>query len=228
MIIKDWVAEVLNPIRTIANLDLLLDQQGVIAAQKRRCVRIGYPESIYEDDIPVSRLNFGSFNEYCELLKNRRYSALLWDGSFLQVSIDILRDDLIGHRYCYYPCPVQFKDDELRTLTEEEHIVDVVKTFLDQRSMLLLRTPIRIDFDSQTWKKGEPHVHIHFNHANCHCALTAPIYPSYFVKFIIRYFYPDIWHEYPDLELLSQDMPGYWLKNGEERFLHLTAKNPPM
>ena len=226
MDIKDWIAEILNPIRTLENLHLLLERQDVISFPiRRQYIRLTYPEPMM-GAVPVTRLEFGSFGEYVDLLRDRRYTALLYDGSFLQISIDISRGDIVGHRYCYYPCPVQFRDDDLRLFSEEESIVNVVEAFLDQPNLLLLRTPVRIDFNSDEWREGEPHAHIHLNHTDCRCALSGAIYPGYFIKFIIRYFYPNIWQRYVVLHSLSQDISGYWLKNKEKQFLHFTSVKP--
>lgn len=228
MKIKDWIAEVVNPIRTLSNLSLLLDEQEVVTTQEKKAHRIGFPEYTFEESMSVAKLDFCTLTEYMQLLRTRSYSALLFDGSLLQISLDIERDDLVKHRYCYYPCPVQFKDDELRVLIEEEPIADVIETFLTgTQSDLLLRSPIRFDFSSRVWKPGEPHAHVHFNHADCRCALSTAIYPGYFVKFVIRNFYPQVWHDYPVLELLTQDMIGYWLKDEEEQFIHFSTKRAP-
>lgn len=123
--------------------------------------------------------------------------------------------------------PVHFVKDELLILTEEETVPDIIQTLLlDQQTEILLRSPVRFDFNAMIWKAGEPHAHIHLNHGNCRCAMSAPILPSYFIKFIMRHFYPQSWEANPDLELLSQDMIGYWLKSDEDQFLHFTANKP--
>jgi hypothetical protein len=226
MDIKYWIAEVINPIRTLENLGLLLERQDVICyPNKKQYIRITHPETI-QDNIPISKMDFGSFAEYIELLKNRRYIALLFDGSFLQISIDIARNKIASHRYSYYPCPIKFKDDELLMYAEEETVANIVESFIDQEDLLLFRTPIRIDFDSEEWKEGEPHAHIHFNHTDCRCALSGAIYPSYFIKIILRYFYPNIWKRYPVLYSLSQEISGYWLRSKENQFIHFTSVKP--
>jgi hypothetical protein len=222
---KDWVAEILNPIRTLVNLDLALEYQDVTIIKGKRFYRIGYPESSFEEAIPIAKLRFGSLFEYLEFLKARRYSALLFDGSILQISVEIERGQLIKHRYSYYPCPIEFKKGDLILLSEEEPISDIVESRIENDPTdILLRTPLRFDFDSEVWNFGEPHSHLHFNHPDCHCALAPAIYPSFFIKFVFRHCYPDLWVEHPDLELLAQDMTGYWLKDTEEQFLHLTSK----
>ncbi len=143
---RDLVAEILNLIRTLVNLDLALEYQSVTITRDKRFYRVGYPESSLEEVVPVTKLRFGTLFEYLEFLKTRRYSALLFDGSILQISLDIERDKLIRHRYSYYPCPIEFKKGELILLSEEESISDIVECRIeDDPTNILLRTP---DFDN--------------------------------------------------------------------------------
>ena len=226
MQVKEWVAEIINPIRTLSNLDLLLDMQDVTTSHQKSLIRLSFPYFVSEGDIRYSKLAFGAIEEYMEFLRNRLYSALLFDGSFLQISMDVHKAKIIRYRYGYYPCPIKFVGNELSIMTMEESIADIIDTFISgQRKDILLRTPVRFDFDSNEWKPDEPHAHVHFNHPECRCALSAPIYPSYFIKFIMKYFYPDLWYRHQELELLDQEIAGYWLRNDEKNFLHLTAKN---
>ena len=156
MDVKDWVAEILNPIRTLVNLDLALEYQEVSITRDKRCYRIGYPESGFEEAVPIARVHFGSLFEYLEFLRTRRYSALLFDGSILQISLDIESGKLIKHRYSYYPCPVEFKQGELILLCEEESVSDIVESRIENDpTEILLRTPMRFDFDSEVWKVGD-------------------------------------------------------------------------
>jgi hypothetical protein len=103
--------------------------------------------------------------------------------------------------------------------------VDIIEGYLDDRSeYIILRTPVRFDFDAKRSKSEEPHAHVHFNHEDCRCAVSAPIFPCYFVKFVMRYFYPDLWERYPVMKSIDQEMVGHWLKDDEEFFLHFTAR----
>ena len=224
---KDWVAEIINPVRTLNNLYLLLDDQEVAIRRDRQACRITFPASFEEADTVPAKLAFGSLDEYLLNLRRRAYSALLIDGSFVQMSIDVVRGDLVKHRYAYYPCPISFKNGELEMLRQGASVVEIIEVFLrDQPAPILLRSPLRFDFDEDEphGNTMEPHAHIHFNHADCRCAVSAPIYPGYFIKFFMRHFYPHIWNRCPELGLLSQDMIGFWLREKEEQFLHFTAK----
>jgi hypothetical protein len=220
--VKDWVAELKNPIATLSNLDLLLDDTYIAVIEEGPSTYIGYARSSIGSITPYAKLDFGSVDEYLQLLRNRHYSALLADGSFVQMSIYVRRGKILRHRYCYYPCPVEFGNEELRSMSEEEDISNIVWAFLSDSERLVLRTPVRFDFDEDSSER--PKVHVHFNHSNCRCAVSSAIYPCYFIKVIMRYFYPDIWERFPVLSFLDQETVGYWLNPEEELFLHLTSK----
>src|SRR5437773_1962450 len=58
----------------------------------------------------ASLIPFGSFAtifEYRRIVRHQLYTCLLNDAGVLQLSYTFRNDDLVGHRLCYYPCPLQ-------------------------------------------------------------------------------------------------------------------------
>lgn len=54
-----------------------------------------------------------------------------------------------------------------------------------------MRSPIRIDFDSENDKEGHPAVHLHTQHHNSRMKVNKPICFNRFMRFIIENYYPN-------------------------------------
>lgn len=66
------------------------------------------------------------YSTYYSILENRDYSILLNDGGVIQVSLDYLGSDLVGHRYAYVPCPIYFDESDLRLVDEEVPFMEII------------------------------------------------------------------------------------------------------
>jgi hypothetical protein len=111
---------------------------------------------------------------YLECLGAGQYSALLWDGSLLQLSYEIFDGEVSWHRLGYVPCPfavnrghLEVPDRGFREIIEED--------FLLGDCAVLLRTPLHFDFDVESAKYGHPAVHLSFNTVDCRIACVAPL-----------------------------------------------------
>lgn len=120
------------------------------------------------------------------------YSAVLTDASLLQMTYDWRDGDIGGHRLVYVPCPVA---PDLELLHEGEPIVDVVDLALESglETRVLLRTPVRFDFDPQAAGPYHPASHVTVNSSACRIPCVAPLHPYRFLDFVFRHFYPDAW-----------------------------------
>ena len=111
------------------------------------------------------------------------YSALLMDGSLLQLSYDFAGNDLVGHRLAYVPCP--FNVD--RDLLELEPPVDVFDLYAGgHTSEVILRTVIRFDFDLESTRPEHPATHLTINSPDCRIGCVAPLGVGRFIDFIFR------------------------------------------
>ena len=110
---------------------------------------------------PVSGPGTGQFatlQNYRSLLELQAYTVILFDGAILQISYDFYGDTLKGHRLCYYPCPFEINPVELAA----EPILDVFDLYQESgMDKLVLRSPIRFDYDPRNAADGHPAVHVH-------------------------------------------------------------------
>jgi hypothetical protein len=122
------------------------------------------------------------------------YIALLNDGAFLQVSVDVVGDDVVGHRYCYYPCPVilppgfdmlDFDSLDLYLMDElDEHIRALEQRRVHASEQLRMRSPIRFDFAPDAATATEPACHLHVLNADTRIPVHAPLSLGDFVQFV--------------------------------------------
>ena len=182
--------------RDLRNLvDLLIEKDIAIASNPIAINRIDVAVRLTWHS-PSGRTlgvgDFGTLENYRSLLQLQAYTVVLFDGSILQISYDFLGDTMLGHRLCYYPCPFDIDEDEIRV----QPILDIVELYseagLDQ---LRLRSPIRFDFDPKNADDGHPAVHAHLIRSRCRCPIMAPLSLGHFVRFVFYHFYPELWQE---------------------------------
>ncbi|WP_011117017.1 DUF2290 domain-containing protein [Corynebacterium glutamicum] len=116
------------------------------------------------------------------------YSVLLLDGSLLQITYEVGAGKIIGHRLAYIPCPYDIDRD---LLVSGEPILDIIGLY--SQTDLVLRSPIRFDFDPQAASPEHPAVHFTINNSNCRIACAAAFHPLKFLDFVFRNFYPKYW-----------------------------------
>jgi hypothetical protein len=150
-----------------------------------------------------------SLDQYLSWVERGAYSALLYDGSLLQITYDIDSPSVVGHRLAYVPCPYRI-DPQL--LNCGEPVADIVRLHSDEH--ILLRSPIRFDFDPKSSKPGHPASHLTINSVDCRIACVAPLHVMRFVDFVFRNFYPDIWRLHTSF---FDDAPSRHLDRGSLR-----------
>src|ERR1700722_8864303 len=98
-------------------------------------------------DVPFL-LDYGhaTSDQYLHWLAGGHYSALLRDGSLLQLTYKLDAGDVCSHRLGYVPCPVILDEDLLQA---NEPVGDLVEMQLETDSLfaVALRSPVRFDFD---------------------------------------------------------------------------------
>lgn len=125
-------------------------------------------------------------DQYLAWIRAGAYSAVLFDGSLLQMSYDVtIRGEVIGHRLAYMPCPYAIDTDLLRT----ESLLDVVDLYVGTEEVLL-RSAVRFDFDPRAGRPGHPPAHMTINSSGCRIACVAPLHVLRFLDFVFRHFYP--------------------------------------
>ena len=146
--------------------------------------RVTWKSSVY---LPLTSTEFGTLEEYVKWMESGQYSALLYDGSLLQITYDFSSGTrIMGHRLLYYPCPYDI-DEQFFNDLEDLSPSDIVK--LQQPGDpkgLLLRSPLRFDYDSSFQGDLHPSSHLTFGTRSCRLAVVSPISLGHFVKFVFR------------------------------------------
>lgn len=165
---------------------------------------------------------FASVGEYCEHLRNQAYSAVLYDGSLLQMSYEFYRSKLTGHRLCFYPCPYDIEPEELKT----DPVLDVIDVYrIAAEANLRLRSPIRFDYSPANTAPGHPAVHVHVLWGHCRCAVDSPLSVGHFLQFVFCNFFPEIWCEHDFLREWKRMWREKTITDDEAGSLHLSAKS---
>lgn len=126
--------------------------------------------------------------QYLEWAKASAYSAVLMDGSLLQLTYDFDDGKVSRHRLAYIPCPFVV-DTELLL---EIPFIDVIESYADSPDTeVALKSHVRFDFDQKAAKPGHPAAHLTINSPDCRIACAAPIHPHQFADFVFRHFYPE-------------------------------------
>lgn len=133
--------------------------------------------------------------DYRYWLVNGHFSAVLFDGSLLQITYDFLGNTVTGHRLAYIPSPFVMDQD----LLFSEALEDVVDYYLSEDPAdILLNTPVHFDYDPKSSSTSHPSSHMTFNSPDLRLPCVEPLRLGRFVEFVFREFYPSLWnsHEY--------------------------------
>jgi hypothetical protein len=132
-----------------------------------------------------------TIEQYFQWLERGEYSAVLPDASLLQITYDVTDRQVTAHRLAYVPCPTVVNQ---RWLQEGESIADVVEAYLgSDASTVVLRSPVRFDYDPIAADSCHPAAHMSINSESCRVACVAPLHPYRFIDFVFRHFYPQLW-----------------------------------
>ncbi|EAA9319090.1 DUF2290 domain-containing protein [Salmonella enterica] len=188
------------------------DKAGLTLGSNRSCVRQMKGGKVLiswdSENIVFKDNEFSSLAEYITLLSCSQYTLVLFDGSLLQLSYTLDRNEVIGHRLCWYPSPIDVSGIEdiddiimrLQTLLVEscdvleEHITNPNASYPINLKGIFNRSPLRFDFsvmpDEQ--KDAHPDVHLHISHEDCRIPVKTPLCIRMFMRFIVENFYSNI------------------------------------
>lgn len=137
-----------------------------------------------------------SLRQYLHWLTSSHYSALLFDGSLLQISYRFVGSDLVAHRLGFVPCPFEVDPELLQIGTPAEVMAEYESGTPHD---VLLRSSVRFDFDLEGAGEGHPASHLTINGSDCRVACMAPLRLGRFVRFVFEHFYPRMWQAHPYL-----------------------------
>lgn len=204
------------------------DKAGLSLASNSSCVRHikGGKNLISWDSesIVLKDNEFSTLEEYITLLSCSQYTLVLFDGSLLQISYTLHRNEIVGHRLCWYPSPIDVTGvrevDEIilrlqSILTDncdvlEDHFTKPDASYPIGLKGIYNRSPLRFDFSvmPEDKKDAHPDVHLHISNENCRIPVKTPLCVKMFMKFIVENFYSNI----PTEGVLVDGLPS-WVNN---------------
>lgn len=191
----------------------------------------------------------GTYREYLRLLTDRQYSCLLADAAILQITYDLSDDEIVGHRLCYYPCPIDIREEDFESGDNLDEIIqfhmesEATMTFEESaegqdqeevegeadeppRPRIRLRSPIRFDYDPGSAGPNHPVSHLHLIHEDCRWPVFGPLSIGHFVRFVLKHFYPHVQSTVPELEGWPLRYGNRSITVAEEHELHIAIRQP--
>lgn len=172
---------------------------------------------------PMSQKFFNAIQQYLAMLKSRSYHFLFNDYSIGRFHYEFdPKGKLSSYNLLWFPCPFSEKFlNDISSLTDNiiDYIDELTEEDMFKTDDLLLRTPIRADYDatySGTRTKFHPVSHIHFQHHHTRAKNNSIFCLYNFFNFIIENCYPEK-HVYlfKTENVISQSMKNefrHWLK----------------
>jgi hypothetical protein len=160
-----------------------------------------------------------SIADYRRWIENGAYSAVLFDGSLLQITFDVDGQGITGHRLAYVPAPFAMDLE----LLQAEPLAEVIDMYAaGPTSDVILHAALRFDYDPNAAAPGHPAAHFTVNSTECRIACAAPLRLGHFANFVFRNFYPALWTANPYLHGLSRkDWGQRTVTNEETNHIHL-------
>lgn len=208
-------------------LDLLMRSELAITATKvvRQYGQRGFQTITWatNNDTPkdLFRNQSASVSEYREWIDCQGYSAVLFDGSLIQLSYDFRHRSLVGHRLLYFPCPF---DIDTTLLLEDLSLIDVIDLYCsDEDSHVRLRSPVRFDYDRGANVDTHPLSHMTFQWSHSRIPVVAPISIGNFIQFVFANFYPRMWNSHPFINSWPRQKLASTITPAERMILHLNS-----
>jgi hypothetical protein len=131
--------------------------------------------------------------DYIALLEAHDYSYLMGDGGVIQIAMTYNGDDIERSRLSYHPCPLEVLQHDVNAF--DGSFVDLIQEILaqDRDDSVVLRSPIRFDFDPEAAAESHPASHVTINDPSCRIAARAPLSFDTFMRFVLEHFYPEAW-----------------------------------
>lgn len=156
---------------------------------------------------------------YLAWVEMGQYSALLFDGSLLQITYEYAAGQLLRHRLAYVPCPFAIDPE----LLQRDPLSDVLDIYASGNpGDMNLNSIIRFDFDPDRSARNHPAAHMSLNSAECRIACSGPLRLGHFVDFVFRHFYPVLWSSHPFFDGMARaDWGGRTVTDEEARRMHM-------
>lgn len=135
--------------------------------------------------------SFTSLNQYISIYETGAYHCILFDGSIIRAYFRFRKNILMQESLLYWPAPIIIPEEDI----DELGIREAMNMYFSDDDMIskkvVMRSPLRFDFDSMNASELHPATHVHLQHADCRISAKRPICFNTFIKFVFRNFYPD-------------------------------------
>jgi hypothetical protein len=207
-----------------------------IIANSNGAARVTWPAAESAEPGLLSTLPFASITEYRRMVLGNHFIALMRDGALLQLSIDIRGNDVVGHRFGYYPCPILLPEDfnvldfdalDLLLIYELEANLNALESETQLvTDQLRMRSPLRFDYAPHAASENEPASHVHMLNRDSRVAVHGPLSIGHFAQFVLKHFYRKEWDDQALYELTRWPMRDLnrTISAEEEGSLHITCR----
>ncbi|WP_373889341.1 DUF2290 domain-containing protein [Massilia sp. TS11] len=139
----------------------------------------------------LSGVTVSNISEYLAFLAGRHFQFQLTDGSLIQMSYDIRNQssEVVSSRLVWYPCPIEFSQEELTYASLEEMILS------SPTELLSLQAPLRFDFAPHQIGPNHSATHLHMGKEDFRLPVQRAMEPSRFMRLVIRTAYPQVWEQ---------------------------------
>lgn len=198
--------------RVIANTCRDLDALGLIFTHNSPCiVELGGREQVSWPNTRSGSATahpFGSLEQYLQWVRDGEFTCLLFDYSMIRASYECMGNTVVGHNLLYWPCPVSFLAD-VETLSD---LCDGIEMCLESPRKsreivdLMMRAPMRFDFDPASENEDHPLVHLHTQFEDTRMSVQQAMCFPAFMKKVMATFYRDKWAAHPELKELHEQV----------------------
>ncbi|MBR1599942.1 MAG: DUF2290 domain-containing protein [Alphaproteobacteria bacterium] len=166
-------------------------------------------------------ISFNSLEQYKNILEKGLYFCILNDGSIIRASYSIKNNQVISHNLLFWPAPFDLdlcnRSPEFGAPLE---ILEDIMSSEDWPNHIIMRTPIRIDYDPKNVSDQHPLIHMHMQNEDCRIAINIPVCFNSFIHFIYENCYPDIYQKNSFLQKLPKTKLSNSSNNGYNLFLN--------
>lgn len=195
---------------------LLTNELAIVAQTPMIVDRSGGIREVCSSSLKATRSALvgasGTLWEYRSVLRSGDFLVLLYEGSILQMQYAFSPDGaLLRHRHAFLPCPIRFEGDMVEEAPDLETAIGMVleefspwpTNFSEQvehtEASLLLRGPIRFDFDRELHDELHSACHLHISSESCRVPVFGPLSVGHFVRFVFRHFLPNAWSAHEEI-----------------------------
>lgn len=209
---------IINILDLLTSSNLLLHPNIVMLEQDGQSVRIGWPN--HQSGRFNCSENFGKLIQYRGILSANAYTCILYDGSIVRVSYTFKTGELTSYSLLWWPSPIQI-DSDYYNLGGILEVFDLHISSPDWQNNIIMRSPVRFDFDVENITDLHPASHVHIQDCGCRLFANRIICFGRFIKFIFKHFHPDVyvkhilWRDIEDIDFRFDLPKGALIPNHE-------------